>query len=259
MRIEEALRMGRQRLAIISDSPAIDADRLLLKTLGRDETSWLIAHGDEELGLEDTLRYKHLLARREAGEPLAYVLGQWDFYGRTFEVSADVLVPRPATENLIHESLLLSDAMSATLERKVVLADIGTGSGCIAITLLLESPHIDHIYATDLSEEALAVARINAERHNVLDRITFLNGDMLDPIIEKHIDLVVSNPPYVPTEELSRERTIETRGLDFEPRMALDGGANGLKFVDQIKEHHFPAIVETLGGEIEVLGFNSEN
>lgn len=251
--IQLALQKSVSKLTGSSDAPRIDADRLMLEVLDKDESSWLAAHGEELLTGYQWDRYQQLVDRRRMGEPLAYILGEWGFYGRTFEVNSNVLVPRPDTEELVDKALELTDLMSATFEKGIVVADVGTGSGCIAVTLLKESPHIDHVYATDISVEALEVAGRNAKKHGVLDRITFLKGDMMHPLINLGIDLVVSNPPYVPTNELDVAPSVETRGLGFEPRWALDGGSDGLEFVNQIKRQRIPSVIETVGGEVEVF------
>jgi len=251
MIISEALQLGRVVLDGAADSPEIDTDRLLLKVIGRNESSWMIAHGEEKLSSIDATTFIGFLDRRKSGEPLAYILGEWEFYGRKFYITSEVLVPRPATEGLIDEALRLSEAMAGTLERHIVVADVGTGSGCIAITLLLESPQIDHIFATDISTAVLTVAQENVARYGLEGRITLLEGDMLEPLASEAIDLVVSNPPYVPSVELEKMDTIDTRGLKFEPMLSLDGGHDGMRFVNQIKRQGWPAVFETVGGEVE--------
>lgn len=268
-----------QKLNDVSDAPALDAERLLLHVLGEAESSVLYAHGEKELSAQQAERLEALIARRATGEPLAYILGEWEFYGRPFFVTPDVLIPRPETENLVEAALSYLSRSSPKLGEgplPFVIADIGTGSGCVAITLVLElSTHYSlpttnwHIIATDISPAALAVAQKNAERHGVVDSIEFIQEDMLafldtptpsrspsDRGRKAKIDLIVSNPPYIPTAELDSpaprgvQGKLETAGLKFEPRIALDGGIDGQKFVEQIKNAGIPALVETTDGVI---------
>ena len=233
--IGEALRQGQLSLGDVSDAPSLDAQWLLLHVLGKKEASWLQAHGDEELSDKEECEYRKLVKRRGAGEPLAYILGYWEFYGRRFLVNKDVMVPRPSTEGLI-------DAVLPRLQEGMVVADIGTGSGCIIITLALELANFQFL-ATDISPAALIIARKNARIHGVLDRIEFLKGNMLEPLKDKKIDLIVSNPPYVPTAEI----------LPGEPALALDGGADGQRFTAQIKAGGIPAVVEVTGGVVRTF------
>ena len=236
-------------LRTISDAPELDAQRIILHILKKHDTSYLLAHSDEILSEKNIKTIVEMAEQRKTGMPLAYILGEADFYGRTFSVTQDVLIPRPDTEILIETALgYIKTNFSYT--KNIVIADICTGSGCVAITIALEVPDA-HIIATDISPAALAIAKQNAEKHNVLDRIEFLQGDMLEPIKNKTIDLIVSNPPYIATESLQHTgNTPDTRGLLFEPKLALDGGPDGLQFVNIIKESGIPAIIETVGGEI---------
>jgi len=139
-----------------------------------------------------------------------------------------------------------------------VMADVGTGSGCVAVTLVLESRIRNlevSIMATDISGEALSVARRNAERHGVADVIEWLEGDLLEPLRGRQVDMIVSNPPYVPSAELGRagDRR-ETLGLTFEPRAALDGGANGLQYIEELQRTGRPVLLETQGGRLARAG-----
>lgn len=227
-----------ERLVAVSDAPELEARWLLEET-------------------QDLKKLETMVVERATGKPLAYVLGHWDFYGRTFVVTPDVLIPRPTTEALIEESLEVIKQKSKALARPLILADIGTGSGCVAVTLLLESPGwIKKVYATDISPAALVVAKKNAEQCGVADRIEFLEGSMLNPLVGHKVDLIVSNPPYVPTAELERvlvSPAPDTLGLRFEPRAALDGGPNGQKFIEQIRNTGVPAVLEVIGGIIRTF------
>ena len=248
------------------DDQQLDAQWLLLHVLGQTQTSWLYTHDNEHLSKRQQILLEELVAERKTGQPLAYILGEWEFYGRPFLVNKDVLVPRPSTERLVEEALIYCWKKIEQNTKKYnvegwTIADIGTGSGCVAITLGLE---IDEwlkkaglamdwkIIATDISKEALAVAKQNAVRYNVANRVEFILGDLLQPIRDKKIDLIVSNPPYVPAVELRLSETggNEKIGLRFEPRVALDGGSDGLETVNQLLKTKIPLIYESVGGKI---------
>lgn len=253
MTIQTAWASIRKDLWAVSDVPDMEAQRILLQVLGQEDGSWLIAHGEEAMSPADLTAMMKLTIERATGKPLAYVLGEWDFYGRTFMVDERVLVPRPETEGLVERAL---EWLAAHPEVRRV-ADVGTGSGVIAITLALEleerSPALEMV-ATDISPEALAVARENARRHGVLDRIDFLEGDLLEPLAGKQVDLIVSNPPYVPTAEVeAAANSPQTVGLTFEPQMALDGGADGRHYIQKITASGIPAVIEGLGGKIVTI------
>ncbi|MFA4905520.1 MAG: peptide chain release factor N(5)-glutamine methyltransferase [Candidatus Margulisiibacteriota bacterium] len=180
--------------------------------------SELYAH-PERYHDQDT-RYQTILKRRLTNEPIAYIVGYQPFMGLNFFVNRSVLIPRPETELLAQ--------MAIDLKPKVI-ADIGTGSGAIAVTLAKNLPN-SKVIGIDSSLEALSIAKKNAEYHGVADRCRFLEGHLLDPIVEK-VDLIVSNPPYIPTREIDN---LEPQIKDFEPRGALDGGEDGLHYIQQI-------------------------
>lgn len=257
MTIASAVQFSQTCLNQISDSPHLDAERILLKVLDQAESAWLYAHHDQQLPVEAEQRFRELTIERATGKPLAYILGEWDFWGRSFFVTPDVLVPRPETEGLVETALAYVDSHLSGVSNLFVIADIGTGSGCIAVTLALELRIWNlefRIVATDISSAALAVARKNAERHGVADKIEFLLEDMSETLrrARRHsINLIVCNPPYVPTAELSRAgRTPDTKGLTFEPNVALDGGPDGQYFVNQLKNAGVPALVEGINGDV---------
>lgn len=250
MTITRAQQMGFSMVAAVSDSPVLDTERLLLHVLHLSESNFLITHGNQTLSSSEEKHFLQLLEERMSGKPLAYILETWEFYGREFLITPGVLVPRPATESLVEQALIVISNMATSKKRNIVVADIGTGSGCVAITLALESPFIEKIIATDISATALEVAKKNAVQYKVTDTIDFVHGDMLKPLTDKAIDLIVSNPPYVPTTELRSPSTKTTAGLHFEPKIALDGGPDGLRFVRSIQASNIPAIIETVGGTI---------
>ena len=224
------------------------AELLLLYVLGRDRT-WLYAHPEEQLSTADADRFLKLIARRANGEPSQHLTGKQEFWGLEFEVTPDVLIPRPETEHLIEVALdrlalreLRSGRKQTFTGEGLQIADIGTGSGCIAIAMAKELPGAT-IYASDISAAALAVANRNATRHSVSDRIHFVESNLLDGLTamraanstvsavgtqrehrSRLLDLIVSNPPYIGRRE-SEMLMREVR--DHEPEIALYGGEEG--------------------------------
>ncbi len=220
MTIHDLVQGARARFvnAGISASLAtLDAEVLARQVLGWDRARFLIDR-NEKASSVFLLQYEPLVARRERREPVSYILGSREFWGLPFEVGPDVLIPRPETEFIVEETLELTGRDSHP-----VIVDVGTGSGCIAVSLAREIPGA-RIIATDVSKYALAVARRNAIRHEVADRITFVETSFLDGI-EDTVDVIVSNPPYVPA-VAQPALTPEVR--DYEPAVAVFGGADGL-------------------------------
>jgi release factor glutamine methyltransferase len=217
MTINEALVYGRHQLHQ-SDSPALDA-RLLLEHVLQTSHSYLVAHGDELLPADQERHYQRLLARAARREPVPYLTGSAPFYGREFMVNSAVLIPRPETE-------LLVEAAAAWAGHRTALqvVDVGTGSGCIAVTLAQLLPQAT-IEATDISAEALEVARHNAEQHEVAGRIRFYQGHLLEPISEQP-DLIVANLPYIADVEWTM---VDDTVKWYEPAVALRGGPDGLE------------------------------
>ncbi len=212
MRIGELLRDGTESLcAAGSTSPELDAEVLLAAALSADRSA-LLREPERWVDAGKESAFRHLVERRAAHEPVAYLTGTKDFYGRTFIVTRDVLIPRPESELLVEKTLELFAS-----QERITLADSGTGSGCLAITFALDKPKWT-IIATDISERALAVAKQNATAHGVAERITFLYGDLLEPVNKERLDVVVANLPYVPNDELA-----DNPDLAFEPIIALRG------------------------------------
>lgn len=209
-------------LPAIPTLPRFEAQLLLAHILGRSR-AWVLAHPETELDTVQQARLDVLLAQREAGVPLPYVLGQWEFYGLDFIVTPAVLIPRPETELLVETALTW---LRVHPEVKSAV-DVGTGSGCIAITLAKKVPTL-RVTAIDRSATALAVACQNALLHQVTSRITFLQADLLTSLAAHlpTIQLLLANLPYIPTETL-HALPIYNR----EPSLALDGGADGLALV----------------------------
>ena len=216
------------RLAQTSDTPALDASVLLAHVLDKPRT-WVMAHPEVTL---TTLQKKQLddsLARLERGEPFPYVLGHWEFFGMEFDMTPDVLIPRPETELVVEKAI--SWLQESPIRRTV--ADIGTGSGIIAISIAMYVPDV-RVLATDISHAALKVARNNAIKFDVINRIDFVQCDLLphhiDPLpTERHFDLICANLPYIPTETLRN-----LPGYGREPALALDGGTDGMETIRRL-------------------------
>jgi release factor glutamine methyltransferase len=217
MTVRQALAWAVEHLRAYSDTPRLDAEVVLAFTLGWGRAR-VLAEGAYALAPNQAADFQRLVARRAAREPIAYLVGQREFYGLAFEVSPAVLVPRPETELLVE--LALGMAQPPTIGQLATIADIGTGSGCIAIALAVHLPGV-LVYAIDLSPAALDVAGRNAYRHSVADRVRLLQGDLLAPLPQP-VDLIVSNPPYTVIDQ------IDEGVRRYEPRLALDGGADGL-------------------------------
>ena len=201
--------------------PARDAEVLLAHVLSV-ETARLIAHPESTVGTEAAARYRALVLRRAGREPLQHLTGTQEFWSLEFKITPDVLIPRPETEGIIEAFLRLNRA------RGSVVADIGTGSGCLAVVVAREVPGA-RVYACDVSEEALRVARDNAAAHGVESRIDFRHGDLFEPLrgedLEHAIDFILTNPPYVSDEDLPG---LMPEVRDHEPSGALLAGPDGL-------------------------------
>ena len=218
------------RLALISYTPALDASVLIGHILSKPRT-WVLAHPELTLTSEQQEQLDDALARFEDGEPFPYILGHWEFFGLDFDVTPDVLIPRPETELLVERAIVW---LQESPVRRTV-ADIGTGSGAIAVAIAVNVPEI-HILATDISQAAVEVAHRNAQKHNVSDRIDFVQCDILPPPpgpfpAESHFDLVCANLPYIPTDTLQGLPIYER-----EPTLALDGGPDGLDIFRQLMQ-----------------------
>ena len=232
MTVAEALRK--------SGLDTADTEILLADLFEKDRT-WLLAHPEAELDATQQQQWTARVTRRAQGEPVALITGWKEFYGRRFAVNPSTLIPRPATEGLVSLALEILERKTIRAEQREIdaeivaaaaiwkpldavktIVDIGTGSGCIAITLALELPTM-HLIATDSSNEALTVAQANAQRLGVSGRIQFLEGNLLEPLqdlVEPFV--IVSNPPYIP-----QATVLERDVADYEPHTALFGGPDG--------------------------------
>jgi release factor glutamine methyltransferase len=223
--IAESLRDASQALDAAGVPEARrEAGSLLSFVTGKDRT-FLISHSEEPLDNTDLNLFREVVARRAEGEPLQYITGVTDFYGREFRVTPDVLIPRPETELLVEAALGVVEGISAPL-----ICDIGTGSGCIAVTLVCERGDAQAV-AVDISEPALAVAKQNAHRHGVSDRIALRISNCFQGLEPALFDLVVSNPPYVSSNALEG---LQREVRDHEPLVALSPGADGLSVIRRL-------------------------
>jgi len=221
--IAESLHAATNRLRVTSPTPRLDAELLLAHALGWPRAR-LLAEREHAPTPAQADAFGAMLTRRAALEPVAYLVGQKEFYGLDFYVDRRVLIPRPETELLVELVLtearrLMQHSALSTQHSALTLADIGTGSGAIAVALAVQLPAAT-LYATDLSAEALAVAARNVERHGLGGRVRLLHGDLLAPLLEP-ADIIVSNPPYTVLAE------VEANVRAHEPWLALEGGPDG--------------------------------
>ncbi|HVU66080.1 MAG TPA: peptide chain release factor N(5)-glutamine methyltransferase [Ktedonobacteraceae bacterium] len=233
--IRAALDAATQRLTAVRqasqlpvDNPRLDAQVLLGAVLDK-ERSYLYMYPEQELSPAEEERWQRLLARRAQGEPVAYLLGHRDFYGLDFTVDQRVLIPRPETELLVEEALAICQR-ALNNGHSPVVADIGTGSGAIPISIAVHEPRLPFIYACDVSPDALAVARLNSQRHQVGERVRLLQGDLLEPLPEP-VDLLLANLPYVGTDEQS---AMTPDVVNYEPHLALFSGTEGLELLTRL-------------------------
>jgi len=217
-----------------------EAGSLLSFVTGKDRT-FLISHSDDEVS--DVDQFRELVERRAAGEPLQYITGTQDFFGREFRVTPDVLIPRPETELLVEAALEVKTAS--------LICDVGTGSGCIAVTLLCELHHARAV-AVDKSTAALEIAKFNAQKLAVIDRAEFLVSDCFDSLDPLEFDLIVSNPPYVSASVLEG---LQREVRDHEPLIALSPGPDGLSIIRRLI-HESPKFLKQNGYLIMEIGFD---
>ena len=259
--IRTALKEGMSRLrAANTPSHALATELLLMHALGHDR-AWMYAHVEEPLAAADSEKFFALIARRAAGEPTQYLTGKQEFWGLEFAVTPAVLIPRPETEHVMEVALArLSErginchpgTHAAASREKLRVADVGTGSGCLAVALACELPYAE-VYATDISTPALEIAQGNAARHSVADRVHFLRCDLLEGLQDANspaavawhavpaagaatvppsasaaplFDVIVSNPPYISLEEAPN---LPREVRDHEPQQALFGGRTGVE------------------------------
>lgn len=228
MRVRDTLRKARERLQASGvEDPGFEAEYLLRHALGHTRESLLIALDARVSALAQD-HFDGLISRRSSREPSAYITGHREFYGLDFKVDPRALIPRPETELLVDLVLQFVSAW-ATAHKNLTIADVGAGCGAVAIALAVNLPRAT-IIASDISTDALGLARENIARHGVQDRVRLLHGDLLDPI-HPPIDILVSNPPYIPSPEIP---TLAPEISHHEPRLALDGGPEGVSLIEEL-------------------------
>ena len=223
-----------------------EAGSLLSFILGKDRT-FLISHAEDETDENSFVRFREFVERRAAGEPLQYIIGVQDFYGREFQVTPDVLIPRPETE------LLVEAALQEAGDTAPFICDVGTGSGCIAVTLLCELVNARAV-AIDKSPAALEVAKLNAQKHSVAERAIFVVSDCFNSLDSQdyEFDLIVSNPPYVAEAALEG---LQREVRDHEPLVALSPGGDGLSVIRRLIDEG-PAFIKPNGHLLMEIGFD---
>ena len=222
-----------------AESPRLDAEVLLASVLGWERVQ-LYTRYEDEVGESDKARFRDLVRRRAEGSPVAYLVGKKEFYSLSLAVSPAVLIPRPDSEFVVVE--FLNRFKGVDSPRAI---DVGTGSGCLALACAHQH-RTARFVALDVSPEALAIARKNIETHHLADRIALRAGDLLAPVAsDGPFDAILSNPPYIPTDVVP---TLEPGVARFEPHLALDGGADGLRVVARLIEQSIPLL--KLGGHL---------
>lgn len=226
--INQILQDGARSLEGKSQTPLLDAQVLLAHTLGV-ERIYLIVNKDRILNKEEWEKYNGLLGERLQGVPVQYLVKNQEFMGLDFYVEEGVLIPRPDTEILVEKIISMIDQ-----SKSYNIADIGTGSGAITVSLGRFIKN-SYIYSIDISEKALTIGKRNAENHGVASKISFLKGSIYQPLqdlkLENKLDIIVSNPPYIPTKDIEG---LQVEVSKYEPKEALDGGADGLDFYRKI-------------------------
>jgi release factor glutamine methyltransferase len=203
----------------------------LLAHFLKKDRAFLFSHSEQILNYKIIKQFQNATAKIQNGIPLAYVIKTWEFYGLDFYVDQNVLIPRSETEILVEKILKYFKKY-----KKITITDIGTGSGCIAITIASKLKEIKleaKIYATDISKNVLKIAKINAIKHKVQKYITFLQGNLLDPLPEK-MDIIIANLPYLDLEKLKKQFPKIYKNLEMEPKIALAGGTSGFDLIKKL-------------------------
>jgi len=236
--VQEAVRQSISKLQTVTDAPRLEAEVILSYVLSSPRAA-LLAHPEQPLSSEQFWHYFECIHQRVSGYPLPYIIGSVEFYGLTFNVTPEVLIPRSDTEILVDLAIERAPA---------TIVDVGTGSGCIAVALAIHLPDAQ-ITAIEVSPAALAIAQDNAERHGVADRIQLIVGDVLSPR-PGLVDMIVSNPPYILSGEIP---SLPVSVRDHEPQLALDGGMDGLAVIRQLM-NQAPAVLRPGGSLLIEIG-----
>ena len=248
MNIQTLLNKANKTLSSSSSkSPKLDSEILLSEAINKNR-QYLILNSNEELIKENIKSFENLLKRRKRGEPIAYLVKKKEFWKQNFYINKNVLIPRPDTELLVEETLKLFNVNS-----KLNILDIGTGSGCILLSILKERRNF---FGTgiDISKKAINVARFNAKMHQLSNRVKFYNSDVDKFLIGKY-DLIISNPPYIKQQDL---KCLEVDVRNFEPKLALDGGRDGFsKIIKVISKTSM--LLKKNGKFILEMGFSQKN
>ena len=213
------------------ESPRLAAEVLLAHVLGMERIG-LYLDFDRPLVPAEVSRFRELIRRRVAREPLQYITGLQEFWSLEFQVGPQVLIPRPETELLVEQAIRQCKDLSEAGMQEINVLDLCTGCGAVAVCIAKEVGFA-RLWASDVSPGAIAVAKINAQRHGVADRIRFIEGDLFEPLKDKeiHFHIIVSNPPYVAQEDYDK---LPPEIKDFEPRLSLDGGPGGMAVIERI-------------------------
>ncbi len=244
MNIKQILKNYSQKLKAKSSSPILDVELLLTKTLNKPK-EYLYKYPNKKLTANQLKKFKKLFNRRVKGEPIAYILGYQEFYKLNFMVNKNVLIPRPETELLVKQVIKYCKSRISNLKSQISICDIGVGSGAIIIALAKNLK--GQFYGTEISDQALSLAKKNAKIHNV--KIKFFKGNLLEPLIKSQISdlrsqnsIITANIPYLDETEKNLLPSSDTIGLKFEPKIAWYGGKDGLKyfnaFFEQIKKYN---------------------
>jgi release factor glutamine methyltransferase len=232
MTLAQALQQSTRTLSLNGIEDGHLEARILLQHILKLSPAQLYIQTERILSREQVKSLQELIERRLCREPAAYIVGHREFYGTDFCVDSRVLIPRPETETLVAAAFEFAEGYTNHLSspgRPLLIADVGTGCGAIAISLALNLPQ-SKVYATDISPSALEVARLNCEHHNVMEQIILVQGNLLEPVPEP-VDLIVANLPYIRNSELAN---LSPEITNFEPRVALDGGESGLEQIRQL-------------------------
>ena len=226
MQLKELYSLGKENLIQNAiESPGLEAYILLSESEAVSGLSDIYTHPEKEVDQKTYKKFQDLVERRLKREPISYITGEKEFYSRSYKVNSEVLIPRPETELLVDESLLLANQIASPR-----ILDIGTGSGCISVTLAYMCNNAK-IVATDISQKALKVAKENIFKHGKQDKISLAGGDLITFFKDRSFDIVISNPPYISESEIKK---LEPDVKDHEPIIALRAGEDGLEYIKRI-------------------------